>query len=99
MTISSKSIPKLINKILGVISWSVRFYYHKLRKLTSAEYHDGIIFLPLAPMQNELNGPQHEEKCRGDNHDGDNRRNELLVTFPQAGMIVVLGDQKAKVER
>ena len=39
------------------------------------------------------------EKCRGDNHDGDHRRNELPVTFQQAGMIVVLGDQKAKVER
>jgi hypothetical protein len=85
--------------ILGVISRSVQFYYHKRRKLTSAEYYDEIPRLPLAPMQSELNGPQREEKYHGYNHDCDDRWDELSVTFQQAGMIVVLGDQKAKVER
>ena len=50
-------------------------------------------------MQSELNGPQREEKYYGYNHDCDDRWDELSVTFQQAGMIVVLGDQKAKVER
>lgn len=80
-------------KILGVISRSFQPYYHKQRELTSAEYYDEIPFLPLAPMQNELKGLQHEEKCHGYYHDCDDRWDELSITFQQAGMIVVLGDQ------